>query len=230
MKIVIIGGHLTPALAVIEKIPKEWEILFVGRKYAMEEDREVSLEYQTINDLGINFVDLGAGRLQRSFSRYTIPSLFRIPKAYLKSLQILRNFKPDVILGLGGYVSVPVVISGKILGIPAVIHEQTLNAGRSNRILSNFSDKICVSWKSSVGYFPKDKTVLTGNPVRRNFFEPTDLPEGIDPLIFIFGGSTGSHAINLLTEQIIDKLLEKYRVLHLCGTNDFEMTFVITFI
>ena len=126
MKVVITGGHLTPALAVIEKIPKDWEVLFVGRKHAMEGEKEVSLEYQAIKSLGIKFVDLNAGRVQRSFSRHTIPSLLRIPKAYLKSLRILQNFKPDVILGFGGYVSVPIAIMGKLLGIPSVIHEQSL--------------------------------------------------------------------------------------------------------
>ena len=222
MKIVITGGHLTPTLAVIEKIPKEWEILFVGRKYAMEGEEEVSLEYQTIKSLGIKFVDLNAGRVQRFFSRHTIPSLLRIPKAYLKSLQILKNFKPDVILGFGGYVSVPVAIMGKLLGIPSVIHEQTLRVGMSNKILSSFADKICVSWESSLEYFPGNKRVLTGNPVRKNFSEPTYLPQGSDPLIFIFGGATGSHSINVLIEKIIDRLLEKYRVLHLTGVMDFE--------
>ena len=92
----------------------------------------------------------------------------------------------------------------------------------SNNILSNFADKICVSWESSLKYFPKNKRVFTGNPVRKKFFEPCLLPQGSGPLIFIFGGATGSHAINVLIEKIIEKLLEKYRVLHLTGAMDFE--------
>ena len=222
MKIVITGGHLTPTLAVIEKIPKDWEILFVGRKYAMEGDKEVSLEYKTIRDLGIKFVGLNTARLQRSFTKYTIPSLLKIPGSYISAFSILKKFEPDVILGFGGYISVPVVISGKLLGIPSVIHEQTLRVGMSNKILSSFADKICVSWESSLEYFPGNKRVLTGNPVRKKFFEPTHLPQGSDPLIFIFGGATGSHSINVLIEKIIDRLLEKYRVLHLTGAMDFE--------
>ncbi|MEK9178152.1 MAG: UDP-N-acetylglucosamine--N-acetylmuramyl-(pentapeptide) pyrophosphoryl-undecaprenol N-acetylglucosamine transferase [Patescibacteria group bacterium] len=228
MKIVITGGHLSPALAVIEKIPKDWEILFIGRKFALEGDKSVSLEYQTVNDLGIKFVDINAGRLQRSFSRYTIPSILRIPKAYITTLNVLRELKPDAILGFGGYVSVPVVIVGKMLNIPTVIHEQTLNAGASNKILSKFADKILISWETSFKYFPKEKTELIGNPVREDFFKPTNLPEGSDPLIFVFGGSTGSHTLNTLIEKIVRKLLKSYRVLHMTGPMDYERLSVLS--
>lgn len=222
MKILITGGHLTPALAVIEKIPKDWEILFVGRKYALEGDKTPSLEYNTITSMGIDFFDLKAGRLQRTFTKHTVPSLMRIPKTYLASFNILRKSKPDVILGFGGYVSVPVVIAGKILKIPTLVHEQTLNAGASNKLLKNFADKVLISWESSLRQFPKEKTIVTGNPVRKDFFKPIDLPDGSEPLIFVFGGSTGSQTINSLVEKTIDRLLRKYRVLHMTGPLDFE--------
>ena len=94
MKIVIIGGHLTPALAVIEKLPKDAEILYIGRKYAIEGDSAVSLEYETITKKRIPFALLKTGRLQRSFTLRTIPSLAKIPYGFSQSLLILGKFRP----------------------------------------------------------------------------------------------------------------------------------------
>ena len=283
MKIVIVGGHLSPAFAVIDSLPKDTKILFIGRKFALEGDKALSLEYQTITKHNIPYSVILTGRLQRVFTKHTIPSLFKTPYGFIQSFFILRNFKPDVVLSFGGYLSLPVGFSAFFLGIPIVIHEQTLEAGIANRILSFFAKKICVSWESSRKFFPREKTILTGNPVRKfqkldnelTFFgrhsgnqalpEPSRIsmlqrdagqavrrlleserprsrrPEltaewasmtglaNIDkelPILYITGGSSGSHFINTLVEGCVKELLEKFVIIHQTGDaeryRDFE--------
>src|SRR3989344_2278998 len=121
MKIAIIGGHLTPALSVIEKLPKEASVLYIGRKHAIEGDDAISLEYETITKKGIPFAILKTGRIQRNLTRHTLPSLAKIPYGLLQSIIILRKFHPDAVVGFGGYVSFPVVLAAKFLKIPIVI-------------------------------------------------------------------------------------------------------------
>lgn len=217
MKIVLIGGHLSPALCVIEALPKA-SILFIGRKYALEGDKTLSLEYKTITGLNIPFVSLNTGRLQRKFTRHTIPSFFKLPFATFRSFLTLIKFKPDIVVSFGGYVSVPVVLCAYLLRIPIVIHEQTLETGFANRLLGRLATKICISWQTSQKYFPKDKTVLTGNPIRQMADGKWQMAnEEKLPVIYITGGSSGSHSINLLVEEIIKELLEKYIVIHQTG-------------
>lgn len=228
MKIAIIGGHLTPALSVIEELDSSDEILYIGRKYGLEGDRATSLEYQTIVKIGIPFVELKTGRLQRSFTRHTIPSLTKIPFGFYQSVRILRKFRPDVVLGFGGYVSFPVILASKFLKTPVVIHEQTLEAGATNKVVARYADKICISFDSSAKYFPKEKTVLTGNPVRKSITKPGKRFEvdEKDPVIYITGGSLGSHFINQLVGESLGGLLQNYVVVHQTGGatefNDFD--------
>ncbi len=253
MKLVIIGGHLSPALAVIDALPKDTEVLFIGRKYALEGDNAFSLEYKTIAKGNIPFSEISTGRLQRIFTKHTIPSLLKIPYGFIQSFFILYKFKPDVCLGFGGYLSVPVGIVAFFLRIPLIIHEQTLEAGIANRILSIFAKKVCVSWETSRKFFPRDKTILTGNPIRKfeNVFEKfrsnlrhagnsersveaprismeqrdagqasmTGLPNMNKelPILYVTGGSSGSHFINTLVESCIRQLLEKFIVIHQTG-------------
>ncbi len=218
MKVVIIGGHLSPALSVIEKLPKTSQALFIGRKYVFEGDKALSLEYKTIQSLKTPFVNLTTGRLQRKFTKHTIPSLLKLPYGFAQSMLTLKKFQPDVVLSFGGYLSFPVVLAAFLLRIPIVIHEQTLEAGLANKILSVFASKICISWESSRKFFPKDKVVLTGNPVRE--FKIKNLKFKIkddSPTIYITGGSSGSHFINSLVASNLTKILEKFNIIHQTG-------------
>lgn len=141
-KIVITGGHLTPALAVMEKLREQgWQIVFFGRQHALEGDSSVSVEYQTITKLGISFISLTAGRLQRSFTRYTVFSFLKIPIGFIQSFYYLIKFKPTVILSFGGYVALPVALAGWMLKIPIVTHEQSVVPGLANKIIFKFAKK-----------------------------------------------------------------------------------------
>lgn len=217
MKILICGGHLTPALAVIKALPKQANVAYVGRTHALEGDTAVSLEQRTITDMHIPFIPITTGRVQRAWTRHTIPSLFKLPGGFMQALAIIKKYKPDVILGFGGYVAVPVCIAGWICRIPIVIHEQTLEAGLANKVLVPFATKICISWKSSEKFFPKQKTILTGNPAVSVITPSKQVSKNKQPLLVILGGSLGSHAINLLIEGCLEQLLERYHVLHQIG-------------
>lgn len=230
MKVLLTGGHMAPALSVIQTVPKDTEVVYVGRKHAFEGDAGVSLEYKTITEMGIPFIPLRAGRIQRKLSLQTIPSLLKIPMGLMQAIKILKKEKPDAVLGFGGYLSVPVGIAAFFLGIPLIIHEQTTRVGLANKVLAPFAQKICISWESSRIFFPKNKTVLTGNPILTSEKKaPREIfPESSQelPLVVIVGGSAGSHAINILVEDTLETLLKKYRVLHQTGNatefGDFE--------
>ena len=226
MKILITGGHLSPALSVIEKLKGE-EILYVGRKHALEGDKAFSLEYQTIKDLGIPFFSITTGRLQRKFTKHTIPSLLKFPLGFSQSLFILKRFKPDVVLGFGGYVSWPVIVMASFLKIPIVIHEQTLEAGMTNKFAARFAAKICISFESSKRFFPIKKVVLTGNPLRKEIVEENQKSEirnqkseGELPLLYVTGGSLGSHFINNLVKDTVRKLIRDFQVIHQTGDSN----------
>ncbi len=170
MKLLIVaggGGHFAPALSVIEKLPKDWDLLLVGRKYSLEGDAALSLEYQTAERMHIPFRMLTTGRIQRKLTRHSLLSLLKTPIGMVQALSILRDFKPDVVLSFGGYVAVPLVLAAHFLRIPIIIHEQTFGAGLANKISSRFADKVCISWEESRKYFPNGKVVVTGNPVRK---------------------------------------------------------------
>lgn len=218
MKVLITGGHMGPAVAVIEALPKGIDVVYVGRMHSFEGDKGFSLEYQTITKMGIPFIPLTTGRVQRVFTPHTLPSLLKIPRGFWEAVRILRKEKPDVILGFGGYLSFPIGVAGKLLGIPLVIHEQIRKAGMANQLLSIIADKICISWETSKAYFPQSKVVLTGNPLLP-FNKETSLsfPSGKAPLLVIVGGSAGSHALNVLVEGSLLQLLPHYRIFHQTG-------------
>ena len=212
------GGHFSPALAVIEQMPKDWEVVLVGRKFTFEGDTALSLEYRTAKRLGLQFETITTGRLQRKFTQHTLSSLMKIPVGILQAKKILSRCKPDVILSFGGYVSVPVVLAAAASRVPIVIHEQTLHAGLANKLAARFATKICISWEQSAEFFPKEKIVLTGNPLRKEFINVAEENIGIKktanslPLIYVTGGSGGAHGINLLIEGSLEKLLEKFQL------------------
>lgn len=219
MKIAVIGGHISPALACIDALPQNTSVVFIGRKRALEGDKAGSLEEKVVTGRGIPFFPITTGRLQRKVTKHTVLSLLKLPIGVQQALSILKKTNPDVILSFGSYVSLPVIFAASIAHIPTVIHEQTLEAGLANKLAAKLAAKICISWESSRKFFPKEKTILTGNPIRKfpipNFqfqISNKDLP-----LIYITGGSLGSHAINVLVEGCIEKLLDTHVVFHQTG-------------
>lgn len=235
MKILITGSHFTPAEATIEELQKQEdiEIVYIGRKFTLEGDKSQSVESQVLPKMGIKFMPIIAGRLQRSFTIHTIPSLFKIPIGIVQSFFIVWKEHPDVVLSFGGYVSVPVVIASWLLSIPIILHEQTLVSGLANSISANFADKIAISFKDNKE-FNSNKTILTGNPLRREIFTDekqinTDFQKIIKlseekhlPLILVTGGNQGSHIINKTISGSLYELNEIACVIHQTGDSNFK--------
>ncbi len=225
-KIVITGGHLTPALATIEELQKDKnvEIIFIGRSRATEGDKAPSAESVVIPNLGIKFYPINAGRLQRRFTKYTLWSLGKVPVGVVQALGILSRERPQAILSFGSYVAAPVVLAGWVLGIPVITHEQTVKGGLSNRFIAKFAKKIALAWEHSKEFFPKEKTIVVGNPIRKELLE-IKRKRLIRPTIYITGGNQGAHAINEMVMDILPDLLSEYEVVHQTGGSEVYKDF-----
>lgn len=220
MKIVITGGHFSPAYSVIRKVKNTDEILVIGRKYAFEGDKNETLEYKLCKKENIPFISINAGRLQRNFSKHTLPSFLRLPKGIYDAIKILKKENPDVILTFGGYVGLTVSLAAKTLNIPVILHEQTQKSGLSARLISKFASVICISFETSKSYFKDKNVVFTGNPIREEIYKFPDMKINTKrPIVYITGGSTGSHALNQAVFEIIDELLDEYFVVHQTGNS-----------
>lgn len=225
-KIIVTGGHLTPALATIEELRKKEgiEVVFIGRSHATEGDKAPSAESLVIPTLGIKFYGIKPGRLQRRFTRYTLRSLAKAPLGLLQSLGILSRERPQAILSFGSYVALPTVLAGWILGIPIITHEQTLKSGLSNKIIAAFAKKIAVSWEESLQQFPKNKAVMVGNPIRSDLLK-IDRRRVSRPTIYITGGNQGAHILNEMVLEILKELLSRYQVIHQTGGSEVNKDF-----
>jgi len=226
MKIVICGGHHNSALVVAEKLlSKGHQIFWFGHKYSMIGDKNPSAEFLEVTQKKIPFIEIKAGKFQPWFHFWQY--FFRIPIGFSQSLIALLKIKPDLIVSFGGYLALPVVICGWVLGVPSVTHEQTTISGLANKIIARFCKKIFVSFSSSLAYFPKNKSVLTGLPVRKEIFKKgARLFNNSKETIYIFGGKQGSHVLNKAVFAILPQLLENFNIIHQCGStslfNDFN--------
>lgn len=223
MKLLITGGHLAPALALIEELEvekKEIDVIFVGRKYPTDKEKTLSLEYREISKRNLTFVSIEAGRLNRIISISSLISFIRIPFGFIQAFFIINRYRPDKIMSFGGYLSLPVVFWGYLFKIPIFTHEQTIKPGLANRLISFFAKKIFVSFEDVKNNFPVKKTLVSGNPVKPSIFKINKKPFEIKknyPVIYITGGSLGSHSINLHIKKIISQLLNYYIVIHQVG-------------
>lgn len=234
MRIVITGAHFTPAVAVCEELKKFQgvEIIYVGRKTIMEGDQTQSAESKILPKLGVKFVPIITGRLQRIFTPYTIPSLLKIPLGFIQSFWIILSEKPDVILSFGGYVAPPVVFAGWLFSIPIIIHESALVMGLANKICTPLADKVALSYNNH--HTGGGKIIVTGNPLRDEILHPKAgisseykkiFKEAVKsdlPVILITGGNQGSHIINLCIEESLDMLLKIACVIHITGESKFH--------
>lgn len=229
-KIIICGGHLTPAISLIEELEKEKDISirFIGRKYATEGSKKLSQEYKIVSKKRIKFYQISAGRLQRKFTKFTIPSLLKIPIGFLQSFIYLLITRPNIVVSFGGYVSCPVVISAWLLGIKSITHEQSIVPGIANKINSLFVDKIFLSWPESASYFNKNKTKVIGNLIRKDIFNAKSVNKKIGgfldqskKLIYITGGNQGSHFINTFIFHSIN-IFSDYNLIHQLGATNYQ--------
>jgi len=225
-RVLLTGGHAaTTAIATVEELIKRGQthIYWVGSRKAIEGASVPTLESEALPKLGVSVYPIIAGRLQRRFTIWTIPSLFKIPLGFLHAFLILRRIRPDVILSFGGYAAFPVVVVGHFMRTPILLHEQTAAIGRANKFSAPFADKIAIARLPSAVFFPKGKISLVGNPVMSQTAKVRPKEKlGDPPVIFVTAGSRGSESINNLIKEILTKLLQDFRILHQTGSLDFE--------
>lgn len=225
MKIVLTGGHHSSALPVIKELRNRYEnleIFWFGHKHSIKGNKNETLEFKEIKALNIPFYDLKAGKFYRTFD---LARLAKIPFGFFQSLFWLIKIRPEIILSFGGYLAVPTVLAGWVLGIPSITHEQTVVAGYANRLISKFVKKIMYSWESSANNFSPEKAIFVGLPLRDEIFEVKSDNFSVNtvlPTIYITAGKTGSHKINKVVEESLEGLLNFYNVIHQCGDLSFD--------
>ena len=217
------GGHLFPGLALAEEVktrhPRN-EVLFVGSPRG--------IEVRAVPKAGFPLELIDIGPLKRQGFAGTLKGSFRLPRSLLQSIRILRRFDPDVVFGVGGYASGPVVMAAFLLGIPRAIQEQNALPGFTNKTLGKFAQAIFIAFEEARPFFPPARTHLIGNPIRRAFLDNylhTKAPEERFSLL-VTGGSQGAHALNLRVVEALELLAPelgpRLRVLHQTGKGDAE--------
>lgn len=239
MKILICGGHLTPAIAMIEYIQQTHPtdtLVFVGTGFTQKSNHQISQEKKEVTEHQVPFMSLSAVKLSELKSFWLILEIGKLIRSIIKALRILMTQRPQVVLAFGGYVAIPVSIAAWFLKIPVITHEQTYATGMGNQIIAHFSKKVAISHPESKRYFPQSKVIFTGNPVRSQLFKINhQKPDWFTapqsetfPLLYITGGNQGSQIINDTISQILPQLTSKWTVLHQCGnptaSSNYEKT------
>lgn len=209
------GGHIFPAIsianAIKEKCP-DTQILFVGA--------EGRMEMQRIPDAGYEIKGLPICGFDRKHLLKNLRVLFKIAKSQIMARKIIKDFKPDAVVGVGGYASGPTLKTAGMMGIPTLIQEQNSYAGVTNKLLAKKAEKICVAYEGMERFFEKEKIILTGNPVRQKLLNKADRTKavasfGLDPnkkTILILGGSLGARTINQCILANLEKIKESKEV------------------
>lgn len=195
------GGHIYPAVAVAEALKRKYgeevELLFVGA--------EGKMEMEKVPALGYNIKGLPVAGLQRKLSLKNLVLPFKVAASVRRAKGIIREFKADIVVGFGGYASAPVLWAAQRLGIPTLIQEQNSYAGLTNKLLSKRAKRICVSYDKMERFFPADRIVMTGNPLRGRFTaDGANCGEALGyygfndtmPVVLVVGGSLGTRTLN----------------------------------
>lgn len=221
------GGHIYPAIAIANELKSRFpdcKILFVGAQDKME--------MQKVPQAGFDIKGLWIAGIQRKLTLQNAMFPLKLASSLIKSFGILKNFKPDVVIGTGGFASGAVLKVATMLNIPTVIQEQNSYPGITNKLLSKKANKICVAYENLEQFFPKDKMMMTGNPVRQDLISVDDKrEEAIDyfkldankKTILILGGSLGSRRINQLIASELDWILsQNVQIIWQCGKLYFD--------
>jgi len=217
------GGHFYPLIAVAERINayaqrgEDYRLFYIGPEKYDEGELVAN---------NVTFVHCPAGKKRRYFSPLNFLDSFKTFYGFFVAVWKLYKIYPDVVFSKGGYTSVPVTFAAAFLRIPVVVHESDSKPGRANKLASKFARYVAISFEACAKYFPKNKTALTGIPIRQAFMEPAADPHaelGIPndrPIIFVTGGSTGAVRINNLILNSLDDLLPHFTIIHQTGVDN----------
>lgn len=203
------GGHIYPAVATAQALQKalgdEVELLFVGA--------EGKMEMTAVPKLGYRIEGLPIAGLQRRVTAGNLALPFKVGRSILRARGIIRRFRPDVVAGFGGFASAPIVWSAQTMGIPTVIQEQNSYAGLTNKLIARRAKSICVAYDHMDRFFPSDRMVMTGNPLRNTFHGTASLRSealeyyGFDPsrrTLLVVGGSLGTRTLNEMMKRYVE--------------------------
>lgn len=216
------GGHLFPGIAIAEAFLEREEgneVLFLGTERGIEARvlADGRFPLRTIRAMPLH------GRPMVDKAR----ALWAIPRSIGEAMKLLREYRPNLVLGVGGYASGPGILAAALLGVKRAIHEQNVIPGMTNRVLKRFSQRIFISFEETRPYFPAERTVLTGNPIRKGILRRAHLRERGDRFtILIFGGSAGAHRINMAMMEALPWLREMrsvWRFIHQTGRQDQDV-------
>jgi UDP-N-acetylglucosamine--N-acetylmuramyl-(pentapeptide) pyrophosphoryl-undecaprenol N-acetylglucosamine transferase len=214
------GGHLFPGMAIAEAfVEREMgnEVLFIGT--------ERGIETKVLAGGKFPLKTIQARPLKGRSFLGKVKAIWSIPMAIREAYSILKDFQPQLVLGVGGYASGPTLMAASLLGKKRAIHEQNVIPGMTNRILKWFSQRIFVSFEETKRYFPDEKTIVTGNPIRREIFQGIEKRKVDRFILLIFGGSAGAHRINKAMIEALDLLQEIksfLRFFHQTGREDVD--------
>ena len=221
------GGHIYPAIAIANKIREKFpnaDIMFIGTEKGLESDLVPKAGYK------IKYIPVSY--LKRKISLHNVKTAGKLLMGLVEARKIIRGFKPDIVIGTGGFVCGPVLYIASRLGYKTLIHEQNVFPGLTNRILSSSVDRIAISFTEASKYFKdknKGKLVVTGNPIRDEFLKVTEIEANkkykLDnrPVVLIVGGSGGSKKLNQAAIDLLNKHYNNnYRVLLVTGKNHFD--------
>lgn len=216
------GGHIYPALSIAQELKRQFpdsEFLFVGALGRMEMEK--------VPKAGFAIKGLNISGIQRSLDRRNLAFPFKLIDSLIKARKIVKQFKPDIAIGTGGYASGPTLWAAQKAGIPTLIQEQNSFPGITNKLLSKRVQKICVAYGEMDRWFPKEKIVFTGNPIRQDLLNVASLKEeainyfNLDPsfkTVLILGGSQGARAINeVALKRFVDLFRAKVQFIWQCG-------------
>jgi len=217
------GGHFYPIIAVAEEVNKlaQKERLAEVDLYFMSND---PYDRKVLFENHIEYVNIPAGKVRRYFSLLNVIDFFKTIAGIIVAIAKLYVIFPDVVFGKGGYASFPTLVAARVLGIPVFIHESDSKPGRVNLFGGKFAKRIAISYPQTKNDFPKEKTALTGIPIRQRLLKPTSagVKEFLNikedkPVLVVIGGSQGAERINDILLDILPELVEKYYVIHQTG-------------
>ncbi|WP_078681353.1 undecaprenyldiphospho-muramoylpentapeptide beta-N-acetylglucosaminyltransferase [Clostridium sp. USBA 49] len=225
-KIIMTGGgsagHVTPNLSLVPKLKElGYEIQYIGTSDGIER--------KIIEREKIRYHIISSGKLRRYFDIKNFTDPFKVIKGIWQAYEIIKKEKPNIVFSKGGFVSVPVVLGAYFNKIPVIAHESDITPGLANRISMPYCTKICVTFPETIEKLNKNKAILTGPPIRKELFQGSKIKgknicnfNDDKPILLIIGGSLGAKAINEAVRRNIDKILEKYNVIHICGKNNLD--------
>lgn len=219
------GGHLYPGIALARELrDRGMEPVFVVRQNDAGEE--------ILARENLRFVEIPVIGMPRSVGPRLLRFAWYQLKGFARTWKLLKELRPQAVAGMGGYISFPVIVTGRFLGIPTLIHEQNVIPGLANRVLSRIARRVAVSFPEAAKHFPRGKTVVTGNPVRRELFnavfDDACRNLGLAPdrfTILVFGGSQGASRINSVTVNsyaLLADLKDRLQYLHITGKKDFD--------